>query len=103
MQAQTVKLAGTKPTFAKPAASDTVPRNSVLIVKNESASSVDVTFLTEGQLPTGDDFPDKVYSVAAAGEVWLPVLREYDRKDGTDPQVTFSATTSVTAAAVTLR
>lgn len=103
MQAQTVQVSGAKPTFAKPASSDTVPRRTVLIVKNDSAASVDVTFLTEGQLPTGDDYPDKVYSVPASGEVWLPVLREYDRKDGTDPKVTFSATTSVTAAAVALR
>jgi hypothetical protein len=103
MQLQTVKRAGTKPTFAKPTSSDTAPVGSALIVKNDSAGSIDVTLITEGVLPTGDDYPDKVYTVAAAGEVWIPVLREYQPAAGGDAAVTFSATTSVTAACVSTK
>lgn len=102
MQVQTVKLAGTKPTFAKPASSDTAPVKSTLIVVNDSAASIDVTLTTHGNLPTGDAYPDKVYSVAAAGEAWIPVLRDYQPVDGGPATVGFSATTSVTAACVSL-
>lgn len=103
MQAQKTSVSGAAPTFAEPALDDTAPLGSTLIVRNDSAGSVTVTLTTHGQLPTGDDFPDKVYTVAAAGEAWIPVtLSTYRPADGGDPPVAFSAVTSVTAACVTL-
>ena len=93
-------LAGTAPTFAAPAASDTVTVGSTLVVKNASASSINVTLITPGTLETGDAYPDKVYAVPAAQERWIPVLGVYlDPATGT-AAVTFSATASVTAAAI---
>lgn len=102
MQSQDITVSGTPPTFATPALEDTAPLGSLLIVRNDSAGSVTVTLTTHSQLPTGDDFPDKVYTVAAGGESWIPVsLSTYRPSDGGDPPVTFSAVTSVTAACVT--
>lgn len=92
-------LAGTPPTFSAPAASETVEVGMLLIVKNGSASSINVTCVTPDNLPTGDAYPDKVYAVAAGQERWIPVLRDY-RQPGGLATVTFSATASVTAAAI---
>lgn len=97
---QTVpRLDGTAPTFAAPAASETVEIGMLLIVKNGSASSVTVTCITPDLLPTGDAYPDKVYAVAAGAERWIPVLSDY-RQAGGLANVTFSATASVTVAAI---
>lgn len=93
-------LAGTAPTFAAPALSDTAPVGTVLIVKNASAGAVTVTLVTPGNLPTGDAYPDKAYTVAAGTEAWLPVRSEYRDPVTNVAVVTFSAVTSVTAAAV---
>ena len=92
-------LAGTAPTFAAPASSDTAQVGSTLIVKNGSGASITVTMVTPGNLPTGDAYPDKAYTVAAAGEAWIPVLSEYRNTAGV-AAVTFSATASVTAASI---
>lgn len=92
-------LAGTAPTYAAPLASDTADIGSTLIVRNGSAASITVTLVTPGDLTTGDDFPDKVYTVAAAGEAWIPVLKDYRGPNG-KAAVTFSATASVTAAVI---
>lgn len=92
-------LAGTPPTYAVPSASDTVQVGSTLIVKNASGASITVTMVTPGNLPTGDAYPDKAYTVAAAGEAWIPVLPEYRNTAGV-AAVTFSATTSVTATSI---
>lgn len=102
MLAQKVVVAGTAPTFSAPTLSDTVPMGSLLVVKNGSASSITVTIATVGNLPTGDDYPDKVYTVAASGERWILVKEEaYRKADGSgNAGVTFSAITSVTAAAI---
>lgn len=94
------KLAGTPPTFAAPLASDTVTMGSTLIVKNASAASITVTLITPGNLPTGDAYPDKVYTVAAAGEAWIPVLADYLNPSTLLADVTFSAVASVTVAAI---
>lgn len=101
MLVQKIGLSGAAPTFAAPAASDKVPVGSTLIVKNGSAASVTVTLVTPGTLATGDAYPDKSYTVAAGGEAWIPVLVEY-RASSASPgaPVTFSATASVTTAAV---
>ena len=93
-------LAGTPPTFAAPSSSDTVQVGSTLIVKNGSGASITVTMVTPGNLPTGDAYPDKAYTVIAGAEAWIPVLSEYRNTAGV-AAVTFSAVTSVTAASIT--
>lgn len=92
---------GTPPTFAAPAASDTVQVGSTLIVKNASAAAITVTLVTPGNLGTGDAYPDKVYTVpATTGELWIPVYEDYRDPVTGVAAVTFSAVTSVTAAAI---
>lgn len=93
-------LVGTPPTFAAPATSDTVQVGSTLIVKNASGASITVTLVTPGNLPTGDAYPDRAYTVTAGAEAWIPVLSEYRNTAGV-AAVTFSAVTSVTAASIT--
>ena len=92
-------IAGTAPTFAAPAASETAEIGTLLIVKNGSASSINVTLVTPDPLPTGDAYPDKVYAIPAGQERWIPVLTDYRQPTGL-ATVTFSATTSVTVAAI---
>lgn len=96
---QMPRLDGTGPTYTAPAASETVEMGMVLIVKNGSAASINVTLDTPGNLPTGDAYPDKVYAVPAGAERWIPILRDYRQPSGL-ATVTFSATASVTVAAV---
>ena len=93
-------LAGTAPTFAAPSASDTAPVGSVLVVKNASGASINVTLVTPPVLETGDAYPDKVYAVAAGAEKWIPVLGVYLDPVTRVAAVQFSATASVTAAAI---
>lgn len=92
-------IAGTPPVYATPASSDTVQIGSTLVVKNGSGASITVTMVTPGSLPTGDAYPDKAYTVEAAGEAWIPVLPEYRNTAGV-AAVTFSATASVTATSI---
>lgn len=94
-------LAGTAPVYATPSSSDTVQVGSTLVVKNGSGASITVTMVTPGNLPTGDAYPDKAYTVTAAGEAWIPVLAEYRNTSGV-AAVTFSATASVTATSISL-
>lgn len=92
-------ITGTPPTFAVPSASDTAEVNTILIVKNGSASSINVTLVTPGTLPTGDAYPDRVIAVPAGAERWIPVLPDYQNPGGT-ATVNFSATAGVSAAAI---
>lgn len=92
-------LAGTPPTFTAPSASDTAEIGAILIVKNASGASINVTLVTPGTLNTGDAYPDKVIAVPAAAERWVPVLQDYRDANGL-AAVTFSATASVTVAAI---
>jgi hypothetical protein len=92
-------LTGTPPTFAVPSASDTAEIGTILIVKNGSASSINVTLVTPGTLPTGDAYPDKVIAVPAGGERWIPVLPDYQNPGGI-ATVNFSATSGISAAAI---
>jgi len=92
-------IAGTGPVYAAPSSSDTVQIGSILIVRNGSVSPITVTLVTPGTLPTGDAYPDKVYTVAAAAEAWIPVLSDYRNSSGV-AAVTFSATASVTATSI---
>lgn len=92
-------ISGNPPNFTAPAASETAEIGTILIVKNGSASSINVTCVTLDNLVTGDPYPDKVYAVAAGAERWIPVLNEYRQANGL-ATVTFSATASVTVAAI---
>lgn len=97
---QTVpSIAGTPPTYTAPAASETAEVGMILIVKNGSASSINVTCVTLDNLATGDAYPDKVYAVAAGAERWIPILPEYRQANGL-ATINFSATASVTVAAI---
>jgi hypothetical protein len=100
MNTQTITKTGTAPSFATPAASDTAEVGRVLVVKNGSAAAVTVTMETPGVLETGEQYPDKVYTVAAGGEAWIPVLQVFG--SGRFANVAFSAVTSVSAAVVGL-
>jgi hypothetical protein len=94
---------GTAPTFAAAAAGDTAEAGptDTLIVKNASGGSINVTITTPGTLPSGDAYPDKVYAVAAGGERWIPLIADFkDPSIGGQATITYSATTSVTRAAV---
>lgn len=96
-------VAGGAPNYAAAAAADTaaVGPGLVLIVKNASGSSVTVTIATPGNLPTGDAYPDKTYTVAATtGEQWIPLLTDYRDPADTYAHISYSATTSVTRAVV---
>ncbi|MDQ5861566.1 MAG: hypothetical protein M3536_04800 [Actinomycetota bacterium] len=102
MLAQKIVQAGTAPTFAAPVLTDVVPMGSLLVVKNGAGASITVTLATVGNLPTGDDYPDKAYTVTAGAERWIPVNQETYRKvDGSgNAGVVFSSVTSITAAAI---
>lgn len=92
-------IAGTPPTFTAPAASETAEIGTLLIVKNASGASINVTCVTLDTLATGDAYPDKVYAVPAASERWIPILPDYRQPSGL-ATVNFSATASVTVAAI---
>lgn len=93
-------LAGTPPTYGAAAAGDTVKPGDILVVKNGSGAGITVTFATPGSLPTGDDYPDKAYTVAAGAEAWIPVLPAYTDPADRLAHITWSATASVTRAAI---
>jgi hypothetical protein len=96
-------VAGTKPTFASAAASDTAECGPGMfaVYRNGSGSPVTVTVLLDHlTLSSGDVYPDKEYSVAATtGEAWIPLLGEYVEAAGR-VTLTTSAQTSVTVAVV---
>lgn len=96
------KLDGTPPTYSTPAASESVRVGATLIVRNNSTAAINVTMVTPGTVATGDQYPDKVYSVAAAGEVWIPILSDYLDPATRKAVVNFSATASVLAAVVNI-
>lgn len=100
---QKITAAGTKPTFNAVSASDTMlPADRLfLVVKNASGAAITATVVTPGNLPTGDAYPDKVYTVAATtGEAWIPLLDLYADPATGLATVNYSATASVTAAYV---
>lgn len=109
---QSISTAGTPPTFNSVASTDTCNggQGVCLIVRNTSASSINVTLVTPGNLGTGDAYPDHVVACGAGTgsgnvvptEVWLPITADY-----TDPStglatINYSATTGIKAAAVNL-
>lgn len=99
---QHVVIAGTKPTFSAAAAGDVaaVGAGFMLVVKNGDASSHTVTIAVPGTLPNAIAAPDTVYTVAAAGEAWIPLAAFYaDPADGR-AHISYDAVTSVTRAVV---
>lgn len=104
LTAQSLVDAGTKPTFAPVAASDTAPigngKNTFAVYRNASGSSVNVTVVVPGNTAYGSANPDPVIAVAqTTGEAWIPLRKEYDDGSGT-VTITTSAQTSVTVAIV---
>lgn len=99
---QKITNAGTKPTFNAVAASDTMlPGDRLfLVVNNGGGASITATVVTPGDLPTGDAYPDKAYTVAAGGQAWIPLLDLYADPITGLATVNYSATASVTAAYV---
>lgn len=99
----TLVAAGTAPTYGAAAAGDTAicGDGCFLVAKNASVSSVTLTVVTPGNLRTGVAYPDTTYTIAAnTGEVWVPLYADYaDPADGL-AHLTWSATTSVTRAAI---
>lgn len=96
-------IAGGKPTFAAAAANDTARCGDgyYLIVRNGAGSSMTVTITVPGNLPTGDAYPDKVYTVAATtGEEWIPLLPVYTDPTDRLAHIAYSSTTTVTRALV---
>lgn len=97
-------VAGTKPTFASAAASDTaeVGAGRFAVYRNASGAPVTVTLLLDHlTLSSGDTYPDKAYTVAATtGEAWIPLLPEYAEGSTGRVTITTSAQTSVTVAVV---
>jgi len=108
----TPPLTGAPPTPGAAAAGDTArcDDHCFLLVRNTSASSVNVTVVTPATLPTGDAYPDKVVAVGAgtgAGnvvptEVWIPLIRDYADPTTGQAAVNYSATTGITRIVVVM-
>lgn len=106
LNAQTIVDAGTKPTFAAAAASDTAPigsgHNTFVVYKNTDAATRTVTITAPGNTDYGQPQPDPQLTLAATtGELWIPLRTAYDPGDGTGrATLTLSATANVTVAVV---
>jgi hypothetical protein len=112
MVVQSLATAGTPPTFNNVASTDTFPTQPgyALIVRNTSASSINVTLDTPGNLGSGDAYPQKVVACGAGTgsgnvvptEVWIPLSADYlDPSTGLG-SVAYSATSGVKSALVAL-
>lgn len=106
---QKIVNAGTAPNFALDTLGTTNTaevgngKNNFLVVKNGSGSSVTLTVVVVGNTSYGQPEPDPTFTVAAAGEVWVPLRKEYADASGAGVgrcTVTLSAATSVTGAVV---
>lgn len=105
LSTQTLVDAGTAPTFAAAAASDTVTYSTGLFVvyKNTNASTRTVTVVVPGNTTYGQAMPDPALTLGATtGELWIPMRSIY--RDTTTGLVTIttSAQTNVTVAVVRL-
>jgi hypothetical protein len=103
---QTMSVAGTPPTFAAVTASDTMPVGDRLFAVYRSTHTVQcdviVVMPTALTLETGDDYPNKTYSLAIGSvtmqELWIPLLKLY--QDGTTGVATI--TTELQDATITM-
>lgn len=95
--------AGRVVTFAAAAAGgDRAPVGDglYLIVKNGSGSSITVTLDSIGLVFNGGAIPDTAIPVAAAGELLVPLLRNYQSDSDGLAGISYSAVTTVTVAVV---
>jgi hypothetical protein len=94
-------VAGTPPSMVQAASGDTCDcgepnRPNILIVENTGAQMT-VTIATPGTLPSGDAYPDKVYTVpATTGRQWIPLLPDYKDPATGFAALTYSSTSGVT-------
>lgn len=100
---RTIVDAGTVPATQAATASDTAAigngHNTFVVYKNGSGGSLTVTLVAPGNTGYGEPMPDKVVTVPAGEERWIPLRKEYD--DGTgSATITTSTQTSVTVALV---
>lgn len=98
-----ITLDGVAPTINNAASGDKVasPGKGVFVnAKNGGASPVTLTITPPGKTPYGVSNPVKTFTIAASGELDIPMLAEYgDPADGGNVALSWSATTSVTWAA----
>lgn len=99
---QAITVTGTAPTFAAATVSDTFNPGGFAVYKNGGGSSITVTVVIPGNLASGDAIPDKVYTIAAGAEAWIPLLQYYQDTTTGLITITASGVTSVTSAAVAL-
>jgi hypothetical protein len=107
LSTQNIVNAGTKPTLAAAAASDTAEigngRNTFIVYKNTDSNAKTVTVTAPGNTEYGQPYPDPAIALPITnGEIWIPLRKEYD--DGTG-RATLSVTgtggvTGVTVAVV---
>lgn len=105
LSTQTLVDAGTAPTFAAAAATDTLTYSSGLFVvyKNTFAATRTVTITVPGNTTYGQALPDPALTLGATtGELWIPMRSIY--RDSTTGLVTVavSVITNVTVAVVRL-
>lgn len=100
--------AGTAPNFALSTVttSNTVSydngHNTFAVFKNTDSASHTVTVVVPGNNSYGLPNPDPTFTLAATtGQVWIPILRDYDDGNGTGTAtLTLDAATGVTVAVV---
>lgn len=103
--AQSVLTTGTTPAYATPLASENIAPapNLFLHVKNASGSPINVTVDDAGVTPGGSAATDPIVSVpATTGDKMIALPTQYTNTSTGFINVTFSATTSVTAALLRL-
>lgn len=97
---QAITIAGTVETLAAASGGgDTCKpdEGAFLAVKNGDATSKTVTLATPGNLPTGDAYPDKAYTIPAGQTWYIPVPPAIYRDPSTGLcAITYSGVTSVT-------
>ena len=99
---QRITTNGTAPTFGAAQSGDTAETGPRVFMVVRNADAVDprtVTIAGQGDLETGDPYPDKEYTVPAEGEVWIPLLPVYRNEDG-EAEISYDDTTDVTRAVV---
>lgn len=96
-------IAGTDLTFAAASAGgDRIAPgpNVYLVVKNGSAASINVTLDATGVAFNSQAIPDTVVAVPAGAEKLIPIVRAYASSVDGLAGITYSATATVTVAAI---
>ncbi|GIH70343.1 hypothetical protein [Sphaerimonospora thailandensis] len=102
---QAITVGGITPTYhaATAATGDKVKAGdrTFIHVRNGAGAPVTVTFSGVGKTSYQEDLPDKAYTVAASGELLIPVLPSLgDSEDGSLATFVCSAAADVTFAAL---